>query len=116
MDKREIVGSMTSMEEEITNLSSQLGELKDQVTKLLEENQFLHIENHHLRRRLELLLGEESSISKKKRKQIDIGDGYDTLARLYKEGFHVCNLRYGSVRTDGDCLFCMAIFEPALEK
>jgi regulator of replication initiation timing len=112
LDKKDIFESVTSMEEQIGNLNRQLVDLKLHLGKLLEENHHIKIENDHLRRRLE-----QSPTDKKKQKpnkgssdskQMDIGEGYDNLARLYQEGFHICNVHYGSVRTDGDCLFCLS--------
>lgn len=118
MDKKEIFDSVSSMEAQIGQLYKQLGELKDHVAEILEENNLLTIENEHLRRRLDQHVHskkQENDPQKKKVRQetkedkgFDIGEGYDNLARLYQEGFHICNLHFGSPRKEGDCLFCLS--------
>ena len=117
MDKKAIFESVSSMEEQIGSLYRQLGELKHHLGELIEENHHFQIENDNLRRRLESTsTPNKKSVGKKKNKQqqidpkqnqVDIGEGYDNLARLYQEGFHICNVHYGSIRT-GDCLFCLS--------
>ena len=110
MENTEIFSQVTDIEEKFGLLYQEIGNLKQNIVTLLEENHHLRIENEKLRQRLE----EENSLFKEKAKEninIDkklIGEGYDNLARLYQEGFHVCNLHYGSLRTDGDCLFCLS--------
>ncbi len=113
MGKKEIFDAVSSMEEQIDHLSKKLSELKLNVAELFEENNHIKIENTHLRKRLDQAVIEEEMNRSvhhdmKELKPVDIGEGYDNLARLYQEGFHICNVHYGSIRKEGDCLFCLS--------
>ncbi len=117
LDKKEIFDSVSNMEEQIGHLYKQLGELKEHLALIIEENNSVLVENGHLRNRLEQISTDSITMKKTKKKQneqkdlhkqTDVGEGYDNLARLYQEGFHICNLHFGSPRKEGDCLFCLS--------
>ncbi|WP_102348013.1 DNA replication initiation control protein YabA [Bacillus sp. Marseille-P3661] len=114
MEKKQLFDQAINMEEQIGELYKQLVEFKAHLAELLEENHQLKMENHHLRQRLEKeeelppRKNTHQKTTKKEKSNVDVGEGYDNLARLYQEGFHICNVHYGSLRTDGDCLFCLS--------
>lgn len=106
MEKKEIIDTIVGIESEADATLQTLSTLKNEIAKLLEENQTLRIENKHLRERLEdqavhAQENQESGILTKSRLNLE---------NIYEDGFHVCNMFYGQRRVEDEpCAFCLEV-------
>ncbi|HLQ83350.1 MAG TPA: DNA replication initiation control protein YabA [Pseudogracilibacillus sp.] len=112
MDKRKVFEQVSDIESQIGELYEQLEELKDNLADLLEENYRMSMENKHLRSYLDEQEIKRVKVDEKENSNANLpGEGFDNLARIYEEGFHICHMQFGSPRQDGDCLFCLELFD-----
>ncbi|AKP66955.1 initiation-control protein YabA [Companilactobacillus ginsenosidimutans] len=103
MAENDLYSEFENISNKLNDLSSQMASMKEKLSKSLEENEELKIENKNLRKRLE--------------KDTDGGKDFDpndlpssrlNLEDLYEKGFHVCQQFYGA-HHDEPCMFCLDV-------
>lgn len=110
MDKRELYDNFEDMEEMTRGVQAMLVSVKEEMTKIIEKNAELEIENQHLRERLQEL--DQKKQQEETQGETGLSKSRKNLEKLYEEGFHVCNVdnMYGSRRiNDEPCVFCQDV-------
>lgn len=107
MDKRALYDQFHRVESRISSMGADVKEIQEKMDDLIEENANLQIENQHLRDRIDFLTKEKEDAQKQ---EPEMSKSRLILQKLYEDGFHVCNVYYGSRRlNDEPCVFCIDV-------
>lgn len=108
MDKRELYDSFADISTQLKVTLSLMENLQTEMEHVLEKNAELEIENQHLRERLREVQQKQQASTKTTTN--GLSKSRQNLEKLYEEGFHVCNVMYGSRRiNDEPCVFCQDV-------
>lgn len=110
MDKKTLFDNFNRLESDTGEALTRISELKEGIEALVEENASLRIENQHLRDRLADLEKQQEEAEKEEADDNKMSKSRLNLEKIYEDGFHVCNVFYGSRRVDDEsCAFCLNV-------
>ncbi|MCI1290653.1 MAG: DNA replication initiation control protein YabA [Lactobacillus sp.] len=89
----------------LEKMTNTVAQLENDILDALKENTELKVENQLLREKINKL---SQTVPDAKKRQ----PGLESLRSIYKSGYHICNMYYGSHRQAGnDCIFCLDILD-----
>lgn len=109
-----MIKRVVQLEEQVTELCKELVGFKEEMVQLIEENTRLSLENEQLRK-IQRQDTNQNPTPATDDSYGGQGIGHHHLMNLYEEGFHICNVHYGRMRTEGSCLFCVAFLDKTRE-
>ncbi|WP_028273879.1 initiation-control protein YabA [Atopococcus tabaci] len=106
--KASLYDNFTQLEKDMETSLETIRQLKKEFENLMKDNTALLMENQHLRDRLSEM--EKQQQDEKETVGPEMTRSRLNLEKIYEEGFHVCNLFYGSRRVEDEpCAFCLEV-------
>ncbi|WP_159722733.1 DNA replication initiation control protein YabA [Enterococcus sp. CSURQ0835] len=110
MDKRSVYDGLNRLQAEMEDNLAELTEMKTTLLDLIEKNVTLEMENERLRERIAEMEPKPKKAAFTSESHSELSSSRQNLERLYEEGFHVCNVFFGSRReNDEPCAFCIDV-------
>ncbi len=107
MDRRSLYDGLNQLEHEMQKNLTDLVSMKETLLELVEKNATLEMENERLRERIRQIDEKKSPVFDERQ---ELSESRLNLEKIYEDGFHVCNLLYGSRREqDEPCAFCLDV-------